>query len=72
MENFITFLELRGPTQPAMPSDPSANIFTAENIREEIFRCRNLISNFQPRDIEDTKDLLLSLQTVIEDKLTGS
>ena len=72
MEDFIKFLEGRGPDQSSLPSAPSANPLTSENIREVIIRTRNLISNFEPRDIEDTKDVLITLKEVVEDKLTGA
>jgi len=42
-----------------------------DNIRKIIFRATNRIRTFEPKDVEDTKDLLLSLKDVINDKLTG-
>ena len=64
--------EGRGPDAPSLPSDPQANPLTSENVRETLVHTRNLISNFEPRDVEDTKDILLSLKEVVEDKLTGA
>lgn len=32
----------------------------------------NVLSHFQPKDVEDTKDLLLDLQRILDDKITGA
>jgi hypothetical protein len=54
-----------------LPTEPSSNPLEAGNIRETILRVTNLISNFEPRDVTDTKDLLLDLKEVVEDRLSG-
>ena len=71
MRNYRQWKETRWPTQPSMPTEPSSNPLEAGNIRETILRVTNLISNFEPRDVTDTKDLLLDLKHVVEDRLTG-
>jgi hypothetical protein len=42
-----------------------------ENIREIIVQTTNRIYNLDPKDVEDTKDVLLELKKVLEDKLAG-
>jgi hypothetical protein len=42
------------------------------NVREEIIRITNIIYNMEGKEIEDSKDTLLELKKVLDDKLTGS
>lgn len=49
----------------------SDSMGTPEDPRTMIDNLINVLSHFQPRDIEDTKDLLLDLQRMLDDKLTG-
>ena len=44
---------------------------STDNIRKIIFQATNRIRIFEPKDVEDSKDLLLSLRDVIRDKLSG-
>lgn len=44
----------------------------SEDPRTMIDNLINVLSHFQPKDVEDTKDLLLDLQKMIDDKITGA
>jgi hypothetical protein len=43
-----------------------------DNLRRQIVQMINRLSHLEPRDVEDTKDLLLDLQKMVDDKLTGT
>lgn len=40
--------------------------------RSFIYRVLARMSHFDPKDVEDTKDMLLKLQSMVDDKLTGT
>jgi hypothetical protein len=42
-----------------------------DNIRKVIFKAMNRIRTFEPKDVEDSKDMLLSLRDLINDKISG-
>jgi hypothetical protein len=71
MKNRFLTKESRDPDQSSLPIVASADPLTTENIRKEILEVVNLISNFEPSDIEDCKDLLIKLKEEIENKLGG-
>ena len=46
-------------------------VVNPDDIRERLTRITNRLSNFAPSDVEDNKDVLIELQNVLEDLLTG-
>ncbi len=42
-----------------------------EGLREFLLNTINRLSHLEPKDVEDAKDMLLDLQKLLEDKLTG-
>lgn len=43
-----------------------------ENLRQQLVLMINRLSHLEPKDVEDAKDLLLDLQKMLDDKLTGA
>lgn len=43
----------------------------SEGLREHLVQIINRLSHLTPKDVEDSKDILLDLQKLLEDKLTG-
>ncbi len=43
----------------------------SEGLREHLLQIINRLSHLTPKDVEESKDMLLDLQKLLEDKLTG-
>lgn len=71
MRSYQKWKEERWPEQPSLPAEPSSSPLDTGNTRETILRITNLISNFEPRDVTDTQDLLLDLKKVLDEILSG-
>ena len=52
-------------------SEFMADFEGTDNLRRQIVQMVNRLSHLESRDVEDAKDVLLDLQKMLDDKLTG-